>query len=886
MKHKKKSPEKKQTSLMQDFKNMFSSRKIEATEKANASSDPKQKPAAASKSSSNKSKYKSPQSLKSSSSTKDNVLTGKIKRHPDGFGFFIPEDLEHPDVYIPKHGMTGIMTGDRITIKAYPEGRGDDRFRGEVVSILQRGTNKIVGKFQSQTSYGLIKDEGKGWGQDLYIKQGDSLNAKSGDLVTAEILEYPDESKSFTGKVLQVLGDINDPMNDIKRVLAAQNIPDVFPQEVIEESKKYNSVPSEKDFKNRKDLRQKTLITIDGATAKDFDDAILTEMTPNGFRLFVAIADVSHYVKMETAIDDEAYLRGNSVYFPNFVVPMLPEVLSNGLCSLNPHVPRLCLVAEMEFDFVGARRSCQIYEAVMDSKARMTYGEAQEIVDGADLDKPEIKQMAAVKENILRSADLAKLLMAKRYKEGSLDLEIPETELLIDASGTPIDVIRSERLFSHRLIEEMMLAANVAVAEFLSDREIPALYRVHENPNPTALGILEKYLALFGGRIKLDAGSLAESKNGAPLAPGRLQKKLTKALEEFKDKPEGQILHILTLRSMAQAKYSTKNLGHFGLGFQHYTHFTSPIRRYPDLIVHRLLKSQIMPHSDYEEISEDDLASAGTMLSACEQKAAKSERQIKSIKKARFLQKFLGEEFDGIISSVTRFGVFVLLREYDVDGLIKIDDLSSQSGSNDRFVYDEENLRLVAKRSGFTFEIGNRVKIQVVSADIELGQVNFTLIEKIETGEKPRQFEKIGRSVRSRSSGRNDRAARTERQSKAARSNRTTSSQQQRTKDDKQSSATKVAFIQKPRFQKTEPLNQPTTGSGKASGSRRDQILQMLDESIAKRGTSSGFGQSRRKDDRPGSSSGRRDSKGKDRATKDHPKDKNQSSRSNFKKRR
>jgi len=347
---------------------------------------------------------------------------------------------------------------------------------------------------------------------------------------------------------------------------------------------------------------------------------------------------------------------------------------------------------------------------------------------------------------------------------------------------------------------------------------------------------------------------------------------------------------------MAQAKYSTKNLGHFGLGFQYYTHFTSPIRRYPDLIVHRLLKSQMMPNSDYEEISEEDLASAGTMLSACEQKAAKSERQIKSIKKARFLQKFLGEEFDGIISSVTRFGVFVLLREYDVDGLIKIDDLSSQSGSNDRFVYDEENLRLVAKRSGFTFEIGNRVKVQVVSADIELGQEKFTLIEKIETGEKPRQFEKPiendrnrssrGRSDRSNKSRRNDRSARTERQSKAARSNRTTSSPQQRTKDDKLSSATKVAFIQKPRFQKTEPLNQPTTGSGKASGSRRDQILKMLDESIANRGTSSEFGQSRRKDDRPGSSSGRRDSKGKDRATKDHPKDKNQSSRSNFKKRR
>lgn len=819
-----------------------------------------------------------------SSQSSDEPLVGKIKRHPDGFGFFIPENPDHPDIYIPKHSMTGVMTGDRIAIKAYPEGFGEDRFRGEVVRILERGSKKIVGKFQSQPNYGLIKDEGKGWGQDLMIQTKDRMQAKDGDLVTVEILEYPDEGKTFSGRVVQVLGDINDPMNDIKRVIAAQNIPDEFPREVIAQSEQFPSVPSDKEFQNRRDLTQRPLITIDGATAKDFDDAILTEMTPQGFRLFVAIADVSHYVKPDSPMDQEAYMRGNSVYFPNFVVPMLPEALSNGLCSLNPHVPRLCLVAEMEFDFQGHKRSSQFYEAVMNSKARMTYGEVQEIIEGNPLQKPGVQNKEQVQENIMRSADLAKILMAKRYHEGSLDLEIPETELLIDASGMPIDVIRAERLFAHRLIEEMMLAANVAVAEFLTAAEIPSLYRIHEPPNPQALIVLEKYLNMFGGHTKLDAASLMPPKNknssarpmidAASLPPGRLQKKLTKALEEFKGKPEGQILHILTLRSMAQAKYATNNVGHFGLGFADYTHFTSPIRRYPDLIVHRLLKSQILKNSSYQTASEDGLASAGTWLSSCEQKAAKSERQIKAIKKARFLQKFLGEEFEGMISSVTRFGVFVLLREYDVDGLIKIDDLSQNSDFNDRFVFDEDNLRLVAKRSGYTFEIGHKVKVQVVSADIELGQVNFTLTESLEPAKETARKEK----------------------SKAKGTKKSASSQPQRFAQPKEEvpavdqrkrslrfRSDLPAKTPKQKFHST-PSSAPKVTASSGGGSKREQILKMLDEQISQRqhqpARASGKNSHPEKPDKE-NRHGQNASKGKDRA-----KNKNQSSRSNFKKRR
>ena len=632
---------------------------------------------------------------------KKQILPGTIKRHPDGFGFFIPDDKEHPDVYIPRTSMEGIMTNDKVMAEVYPE-KGSDRFRGEIVKVIQRGTKNFVGRFYKlNDKYGILRDEGKGWGQDLRIKIEDSMEAKDKELVAAEAITYPEDGKQFTGKVVSVIGNALDPLTDIKRVILSNNIPEAFSKETLEEAKRYKEVPDEKDFKGRKDLRGIDLITIDGATAKDFDDAVYVEVNNEGFLLYVAIADVSHYVQVGTAIDRDAYERGTSVYFPNFVVPMLPEVLSNGLCSLNPHVPRLCMVAEMQFDFTGEMTRSDFYEAVMESKSRVTYGEAQEIIDGNVVEKH-----AHVKENILRLADLAKILMGKRFKDGSLDLEIPETELVIDGAGVPIDIQRSERLFSHRLIEEMMLAANVAVAKFLNSRNVPALYRIHEPPNEQAIRLLEKYMATFGGKTKL--------------GQGKLQKRLTKALEEFENRPEAQILNILTLRSMSQAKYSPNNVGHFGLGFEYYAHFTSPIRRYPDLIIHRLLKNQVVKSSQYRLMSEDDLATAGTILSAAEQRSTKAERQVQSIKKARFMEKFIGQELDGMISSVAKFGIFVLLREYDCDGLIRLDDLGG-----DKYEFDEENLKLVARRSGFTYSIGDNIRIQVAAADPELGQVNF-----------------------------------------------------------------------------------------------------------------------------------------------------------------
>lgn len=626
-----------------------------------------------------------------------------MKRHPDGFGFFIPDDPEAPDAYIPRHAMEGFMTYDRVLVEVQREKRGS-RFRAEVVKVVSHGVRKVVGQFFPEAGGGgRLRDVGRGWGVDLFIAKELTSGAKAGDLVAAEILTYPDAG-AFTGKITEILGDVGDPLTDIRRVLITQHIPHEWPPSVLKEARTYPEEVNPKDYQNRKDLRNLSFVTIDGATAKDFDDAIYVEMSGADYRLYVAIADVSHYVRLGSAIDQEAYQRGTSVYFPNYVEPMLPEILSNGLCSLNPRVPRLAMVAEILFDATGHLKKSTFYEAVIESKARLTYGEAQEIIDGETPEKAK-----HVREEVLRAADLAKILLARRMREGSLDFEVPEIELVIDAAGNPVDILRSERLFAHRMIEEMMLAANVAVATFLSQRKIPALYRVHEPPPPESLEVLEKFLRNFGSRVRM--------------RDGKLQKVLTKALKEFAGTPQGQVLNILTLRSMAQAKYSHNNVGHFGLGFSHYTHFTSPIRRYPDLIVHRLLKSQLHIKG-YRPMLEEDLATAGLMLSACEQRSVRAERQIQAIKKARFMQKFIGQEFDGMISSVTKFGVFVLLRQFELDGLVSVDSLSP---SGDKLFFDEENLRLVAKRSGQSFAIGDPIRIRVAKADVDLGQVDFEL---------------------------------------------------------------------------------------------------------------------------------------------------------------
>ena len=661
---------------------------------------------------------------------KRHLLEGIVKRHPDGFGFVITDDDSHPDIYVPRHFMSGIMTNDRVQVQIDRQSskqRTDNRYSGQIMNVVHRATTHLMGRFHaSNPRFGLIIDEGHGWGENMKIPAGFEKGAQDGDWVRAQVVSYPGSSEGFIGRVVDIIGDIKDPLNDIKRVLFSSGLRVDFSPESVQEAKRLPAEVGPSDTRGRIDSTHLPFVTIDGATAKDFDDAICTETTSFGFRTWVAIADVSHYVPFKSALDIEARLRGNSTYFPNFVVPMLPEALSNELCSLKPRVPRLALVAEIHLDFQGQVKKADFFETVIRSRARLTYGQAQEIVEG-NMDLPEGREPGSEKaiiENVLRSADLAKLLMAKRFREGSLDLEIPETSIILDETGEPQDIARSERLFAHRLIEELMLLANVEVAKFIDRKKVPGLYRVHEPPADENVARLERFLSVFGNRT--------------PLHGGQLQKKLTRVLEKIQGTHEGQVLSMLTLRTMNQAQYSAENVGHFGLAFDFYAHFTSPIRRYADLVIHRIIKSLILPRGQYQSYEADDLASLGTHLSACEQRSVKAERNHQAIKKARFIQRHLGDVFEGFISGVAKFGVFVQLRAFDVDGLVRVDTLG-----DDRWDFDEENLLLRGRKTGRLFKVGDTLEIQVASADTEAGQITFVLNEeKVRSSQQPRHKER------------------------------------------------------------------------------------------------------------------------------------------------
>lgn len=633
-------------------------------------------------------------------------VIGVVKRHPDGFGFLIPDEPEQPDLFLSRKEMSGIMTNDKVSAEPLKEKNGD-RFYGIGVEVVERGVSRVVGKVRKMRNGDLeLYDGVQKWGSILKIPYKNSRGAVEGDLVAVDIVEYPSKKSDFTGRVVEIIGDDKDPNNDLKRVLHLNHVPMEFPFNVMNEAKAIPDEVTEKDIEGRKDLRDLTFITIDGVTAKDFDDAIYVEQKEKGFRLWVAIADVSYYVRPGSYLDDQAFDRGTSVYLPNFVVPMLPEELSNGICSLKPEVDRLAFVCEMGIGFDGEVLDSHVYEAVIQSKARVTYGQAQEIIEGNETHKkPEVQ------DNIKKATDLAKILMNKRFREGSLDLEVPETEVVVDELGNTVDVIKSERVFAHRLIEEMMLIANVTVAKMINKKEQAALFRVHAAPDSEDIDRIQHFLGQFG--------------SGKKLRGGHLQKKLTKSLQEFKGKPEGIILNILTLRSMSQACYDQNNIGHFGLGFDDYAHFTSPIRRYPDLVVHRILKKLFTDSRAGFLYSEEDLAAFGSVLSAAEQRAVRSERQVISIKKARFLEDKVGEIFPGIISSVAKFGAFVLLRQFDIDGLVKVENLG-----DDHFEYDEDNLLLQGRKTGKTFRMGDSVRVLVSAVDTVEGKIDFLLTKE------------------------------------------------------------------------------------------------------------------------------------------------------------
>ena len=658
-------------------------------------------------------------------------FTGIIKRHPDGFGFFIPEIKDIPDIFI--EDISGVMTNDRVLVritgcrprysfkkKGRMQARSKDSFKssqakkdkerenrwfGEVLKVLERCREFVVGRFIQQDDLsGYLVDQHHHWGENLKIPYGQTLNAKSNHIVRVKILQYPSADQDFIGKVVQIIGLADDPLCDIKKVVFEHHIPDEFHSKIKKELVQIPNCVEAKDRANRKDLTSLNFITIDGMTAKDFDDAIHVSVTSHGFHALIAIADVSYYVKPGTYIDKQAYQRGNSSYFPNYVIPMLPEKLSCGICSLNPSVERLAFVVDLKLNSQGDLLSSQFYEAVIKTYARTTYKEIQLFLDNPSANS----YLSHIKHTIFNARDLAKALLSKRLAKHSLDLDLSETHFTVDKDGYAVDIQQSKRLFSHRIIEEFMLLANVAVANFLTKHKVLTIYRVHEYPDQENLTLLNYFLKHLGYQKKIYKNCMNQQVN--------------RILKQFQSTQYEPILSIMILRAMKQACYSAKAIGHFGLGFSHYTHFTSPIRRYSDLIVHRQLKQKLglQPHNDDKDINNEILNSIGNHLSACEQRSVKAERKIMAIKKARLMENLISQSFVGVITSITRFGVFILLPEFDVDGLLRLSDLEKGS-----FIFDNNYLYLRSRRTNTTYYIGDSIKVVIDTVDIDSGKINF-----------------------------------------------------------------------------------------------------------------------------------------------------------------
>jgi ribonuclease R len=528
--------------------------------------------------------------------------------------------------------------------------------------------------------------------------------AQAGELVEVEIEYYPHGEFNASGRIIEVLGVAGDPQVDIETVIRSHGLPHQFSALALAQAAKVEEQIDPAEISRRTDLRRLPLVTIDGETAKDFDDAVALQKNPNGYSLWVCIADVSHYVQAQTPLDLDALERGTSVYFSGFCLPMLPEALSNGICSLKPDEDRLVICAELQFDLEGERQQSKFYPAVMRSQARLTYTQVAACLDNpADFELPKI-----LASQLQQMAELAEKLRLMRQRRGSLDLDLPEVEILLDESGAPFELIRIERTLAHRLIEEFMLAANEAVAEYLTHQKRPLLYRIHEEPDPLKLQDLQQLAAECGVGLILSK---------------KLQPALQKLLLDIADKPEARLVNQQLLRSLKQACYSPENAGHFGLAAAYYCHFTSPIRRYPDLIIHRILKQTLAPDRQISVPSPAELVKLGLETSTKERRAMEAERDLADLRRCQIMEKHLGDEFDGTISSVAEFGFFVELDELMVDGLVPVRNLQ-----DDFYHFDPKSLTLIGERRRRVYKIGKRVRVKVAKVELGRRRIDFNLI--------------------------------------------------------------------------------------------------------------------------------------------------------------
>ena len=632
------------------------------------------------------------------------LIKGRVQGHPDGFGFLIPDDGS-PDLFLSAKEMHKALHGDRVMVREIGVDRRGRR-EGTIVEVLERAVTQLVGRLHADHGILFVEAENRRISQDILIPGEESMGAKAGQVVMIEIIQQPSKHAQPIGRIIEILGNYTAPGMEIEIALRKHELPHEFPPEVGKRSAKFPGNVLEAELTGREDIRHLPLVTIDGETARDFDDAVYCERDGKDYKLYVAIADVSHYVSSGDALDGEAFNRGNSVYFPRRVIPMLPEVLSNGLCSLNPQVERLCMVCEINLDATGNFSEYRFYPAVMFSHARLTYTKV-----AAMLENPKGEDAQQYK-NLLPQIQLLyklfKILLKARGKRGAIDFETIETQMIFNDQGKIERILPVKRNDAHRLIEECMLAANVCASDFLKKHKQPTLYRIHEGPTPEKLIALRDFLKEFG--VQLGGGDEPSAKDYA------------KTLTKIKDRPDAQLLQTVMLRSLRQAVYSPDNVGHFGLAYESYTHFTSPIRRYPDLLVHRAIKA-VLNDKVYSPGNWHEL---GEHCSQTERRADDASRDVESWLKCFYMQDRIGESFDSVISGVTGFGLFVSLDGIYVEGLVHISELPS-----DYFHFDAAKHMLLGERSGKRYRLGDRLRVRLVRVDLESSKIDFILGDSI-----------------------------------------------------------------------------------------------------------------------------------------------------------
>lgn len=637
------------------------------------------------------------------------LIAGRVIGHPDGFGFVVP-DKGGDDIYLSSRQMRNVIHGDQVLAAVIGENRRG-KLEGIIHEVLEHKTQQIVGRYCEEKGIRFVVPDNTRISQDIHIPEDQINSATHGQIVMVELLAQPSEHGYLIGRIIEVLGEHMAPGMEIDIALRAHDIPHIWPQTVIDAVQSIVPEVNEADLVDRTDLRDVDLVTIDGEDAKDFDDAVFCKPRPKGgWQLIVAIADVSHYVDVQSALDIEASVRGNSVYFPGRVVPMLPEVLSNQLCSLQPKVDRLCMVCDMSISATGKLTRHRFYKAVMHSKARLTYNQVAKIL--MDKDPAVIEQYAHVLDNLTQLHELYKVLHKARQHRGAIDFDTTETQIVFGEGKKIEQIVPVFRNDAHRLIEECMLMANVAAAKFLLESKIPGLFRVHRSPGDEKINDLRSFLGELG--LSLRGGKTPKTKYYQEL------------LDSIRERPDAHLIQTVMLRSLRQAVYSEENEGHFGLAYDAYAHFTSPIRRYPDLLLHRAIKHKLaqgeIADFDYDE---EQISALGKQCSMTERRADEATRDVTDWLKCEYMMDRVGQEFPGVISSVTHFGIFVELSNIFVEGLVHVTSLK-----NDYYQYDPVKHRLLGERTSKSYRLGDKVNVIVARVDLDERKMDFDLVDQ------------------------------------------------------------------------------------------------------------------------------------------------------------